>query len=108
MIRRPPRSTLFPYTTLFRSVLVFGAVRGRDRVGDPGTVGRDLRVAHVAEPVEVVQGEDAAGVGPRPPPRAPRGERTARPHGGGGGARHGGDTPPPRAAPGAGPPRFPP
>ena len=24
MIRRPPRSTLFPYTTLFRSVLKFG------------------------------------------------------------------------------------
>src|SRR3989442_11388783 len=24
MIRRPPRSTLFPYTTLFRSVLVDG------------------------------------------------------------------------------------
>src|SRR2546430_9444097 len=24
MIRRPPRSTLFPYTTLFRSVLVVG------------------------------------------------------------------------------------
>src|SRR3712207_7271519 len=23
MIRRPPRSTLFPYTTLFRSLLVF-------------------------------------------------------------------------------------
>src|SRR5260370_5678243 len=23
MIRRPPRSTLFPYTTLFRSVLLF-------------------------------------------------------------------------------------
>src|SRR3712207_7350110 len=29
MIRRPPRSTLFPYTTLFRSV---GDVRG-DRMG---------------------------------------------------------------------------
>src|SRR2546426_4452000 len=28
MIRRPPRSTLFPYTTLFRSV-VGRAVRGR-------------------------------------------------------------------------------
>src|SRR6478672_12983444 len=28
MIRRPPRSTLFPYTTLFRSLL-----RHRDRVG---------------------------------------------------------------------------
>src|SRR2546422_8497645 len=24
MIRRPPRSTLFPYTTLFRSRIVFG------------------------------------------------------------------------------------
>src|SRR2546430_7376164 len=27
MIRRPPRSTLFPYTTLFRSPLVFPAAR---------------------------------------------------------------------------------
>src|SRR5258705_7997126 len=26
MIRRPPRSTLFPYTTLFRSLLVSSAV----------------------------------------------------------------------------------
>src|SRR2546422_10656951 len=31
MIRRPPRSTLFPYTTLFRSAKVFAAcVRYRD------------------------------------------------------------------------------
>src|SRR3712207_7170572 len=32
MIRRPPRSTLFPYTTLFRSgrVLAVGAERDRD------------------------------------------------------------------------------
>src|SRR2546422_4561287 len=29
MIRRPPRSTLFPYTTLFRSVL---RVRDRERI----------------------------------------------------------------------------
>src|SRR3712207_8916256 len=28
MIRRPPRSTLFPYTTLFRSVAVEPAARG--------------------------------------------------------------------------------
>src|SRR5688572_32643685 len=34
MIRRPPRSTLFPYTTLFRSALR-AAVR-RDRKGAPG------------------------------------------------------------------------
>src|SRR2546430_12084137 len=32
MIRRPPRSTLFPYTTLFRSLLAGGHDRGvRDR-----------------------------------------------------------------------------
>src|SRR5258706_5016971 len=29
MIRRPPRSTLFPYTTLFRSLAVGPAVRRR-------------------------------------------------------------------------------
>src|SRR5258707_11594452 len=35
MIRRPPRSTLFPYTTLFRSVvLVPGATRYRDNKGE--------------------------------------------------------------------------
>src|SRR3989449_6954585 len=28
MIRRPPRSTLFPYTTLFRSSLLIGLVAG--------------------------------------------------------------------------------
>src|SRR2546422_2332156 len=30
MIRRPPRSTLFPYTTLFRSVLSVGLHVGSD------------------------------------------------------------------------------
>src|SRR3712207_8640785 len=38
MIRRPPRSTLFPYTTLFRSQggvrQEQGAVRGEDRDGE--------------------------------------------------------------------------
>src|SRR2546422_3181191 len=29
MIRRPPRSTLFPYTTLFRSLHLTGAARQR-------------------------------------------------------------------------------
>src|SRR3989449_11291950 len=35
MIRRPPRSTLFPYTTLFRSILPFpgGVVRSGSKVG---------------------------------------------------------------------------
>src|SRR3712207_7366699 len=35
MIRRPPRSTLFPYTTLFRSFVVLAA----DRPGRPAAVG---------------------------------------------------------------------
>src|SRR2546423_2475899 len=52
MIRRPPRSTLFPYTTLFRSLPLFAApdpdegrggrrpmIRSRDRRPEPaGTV----------------------------------------------------------------------
>src|SRR3712207_8105092 len=37
MIRRPPRSTLFPYTTLFRSVGL-GHQRGGQRV-HPGALG---------------------------------------------------------------------
>src|SRR5258707_9755516 len=36
MIRRPPRSTLFPYTTLFRSAIDFdnGSDQGDDAVAD--------------------------------------------------------------------------
>src|SRR3712207_7927086 len=30
MMRRPPRSTLFPYTTLFRSVHIYGHMRYYD------------------------------------------------------------------------------
>src|SRR5256885_10390452 len=45
MIRRPPRSTLFPYTTLFRSVVAEGGAQppaglGGDRRHRPG---RDRR-----------------------------------------------------------------
>src|SRR2546427_8833538 len=34
MIRRPPRSTLFPYTTLFRSVFAPDHLRELSRAGD--------------------------------------------------------------------------
>src|SRR3712207_6750200 len=44
MIRRPPRSTLFPYTTLFRS-------RGQ---GDPGDAGH---LAHLHRLVAALPGE---------------------------------------------------
>src|SRR5687768_17793167 len=56
MLRRPPRSTLFPYTTLFRSACAFGlhgsTVGAGEGLGDPqaepGT-GGDGRVASGAE-----------------------------------------------------------
>src|SRR5690349_22225132 len=48
MIRRPPRSTLFPYTTLFRSVR--GLERVDDRLGPPRT-----------GPGQLVHRADAAG-----------------------------------------------
>src|SRR3712207_7560927 len=44
MIRRPPRSTLFPYTTLFRSLLALGlgaagfSLSGRARAAQLGTL----------------------------------------------------------------------
>src|SRR5258708_30890930 len=40
MIRRPPRSTLFPYTTLFRSVLVGDSEDGHG-VKLPGSAARE-------------------------------------------------------------------
>src|SRR3712207_7658128 len=50
MIRRPPRSTLFPYTTLFRSPGVVAAVE-RHRRGDLGqpdaALGEAERVARL-------------------------------------------------------------
>src|SRR3712207_7481503 len=51
MIRRPPRSTLFPYTTLFRS---------RQPLGVEGLVGaeRDQRAEHPAEPEQHEQSAD--------------------------------------------------
>src|SRR3712207_8766725 len=46
MIRRPPRSTLFPYTTLFRSPLVVGDVVLRDD-RQPAQVGQRADVVDV-------------------------------------------------------------
>src|SRR5689334_24620538 len=46
MIRRPPRSTLFPYTTLFRSGSVRAVTQSADRGEDAGPgFGADVRVA---------------------------------------------------------------
>src|SRR5258708_20264288 len=47
MIRRPPRSTLFPYTTLFRSKLF------RDLVAGTDATGKAFRPILVARPKKV-------------------------------------------------------
>src|SRR2546422_8479759 len=67
MIRRPPRSTLFPYTTLFRSLVEFGGERVGSMAAAPrvGGVAHDreqpraavvLRGAPSPKPVEVLEG----------------------------------------------------
>src|SRR2546426_9021503 len=69
MIRRPPRSTLFPYTTLFRSLgyieqCVFHALtRDADNVGgrivavprDPGVVGEAIVTSRSEEHTSELQ-----------------------------------------------------
>src|SRR5437764_11198148 len=44
MIRRPPRSTLFPYTTLFRSLRGSGEVAGQSRAPSVGHGGGARRL----------------------------------------------------------------
>src|SRR2546429_6707244 len=56
MIRRPPRSTLFPYTTLFRSLWV------NDGRGPARLVADEVR--GVGETAEVIPGEDHAAIMP--------------------------------------------
>src|SRR5256885_9914313 len=64
MIRRPPRSTLFPYTTLFRSRESAGGEGRRpdDRGAGHRVPGRDGRHPRLGEAGEVGQGEDPRGL----------------------------------------------
>src|SRR2546425_6960238 len=60
MIRRPPRSTLFPYTTLFRSADPFGAPPRGLRIGRHTDRARDVggvAVTGLDEPVVVTRRE---------------------------------------------------
>src|SRR2546429_4351133 len=52
MIRRPPRSTLFPYTTLFRSPVPTRAIRSR-RSAARGALTTELAVRARAAPPEM-------------------------------------------------------
>src|SRR2546425_7778090 len=47
MIRRPPRSTLFPYTTLFRSVVALGKGDGNIAANDRTKCSALRKHAHV-------------------------------------------------------------
>src|SRR5262245_65177291 len=55
MICRPPRSTLFPYTTLFRSEKPISIrISANDWVGDEGTTPEEaVRIARLLRDVEV-------------------------------------------------------
>src|SRR3712207_7261691 len=58
MIRRPPRSTLFPYTTLFRSIHAAGerdAAERRARRLDQRAVERDVRQRLSQQDIEVAR-----------------------------------------------------
>src|SRR3989454_12753435 len=69
MIRRPPRSTLFPYTTLFRSALEVGADDGcpdgerlaqRPGEAEPGVRGVHRHVARLEDLGNVLAVEEDA------------------------------------------------
>src|SRR3712207_7019139 len=68
MIRRPPRSTLFPYTTLFRSQHV---------PGPPARLGREQDEAELVGQADEV-GESASGVAARAVQR--EGQRRSEEH----------------------------
>src|SRR3712207_7402656 len=62
MIRRPPRSTLFPYTTLFRSKLIVGWFGGEEGV-EVVLVHLLLLDGSFQLEVERLNGSQEAGVG---------------------------------------------
>src|SRR3712207_8210535 len=70
MIRRPPRSTLFPYTTLFRSPSGAGCTRGEGwrrggRTWGPMLPGRRRRVIVPPADAPLVRSDGAVAVGCR-------------------------------------------
>src|SRR3989449_9423780 len=61
MIRRPPRSTLFPYTTLFRSVSAGGVLKPEMLK----TMAREPVIFALANPVPEIMPKDALAAGAR-------------------------------------------
>src|SRR3712207_9239757 len=82
MIRRPPRSTLFPYTTLFRSRGAGLDDVPRDQAGDAGGGDHDVRAAQVGGEVAgagVAEGDRGvlAATGEQQPQRPADGDAAA-------------------------------
>src|SRR5258705_9881339 len=95
MIRRPPRSTLFPYTTLFRSTVPEPAPAGETV---RAKVGAKVAVTLVAAVSGTVQDGAAVGTPPPPPVKAAPGP---------GGAGDGNAVTAVEPVPAAGPPTLP-
>src|SRR3712207_7207951 len=80
MIRRPPRSTLFPYTTLFRSedrpeeALILAAFGGREDVADHGE--RDGEKSAGAESLDAAEQDQLEHVLRQPGQRRSKQERS--------------------------------
>src|SRR5258707_10665924 len=68
MIRRPPRSTLFPYTTLFRSYRGSALHLAADGFGDVADLAADPNPELVRMIVAAIALMDAAGLCPGQPP----------------------------------------
>src|SRR2546429_2075242 len=58
MIRRPPRSTLFPYTTLFRSDVATGLVLDDSQAGDSPLFALNDGVTAFAQDVQFTRSEE--------------------------------------------------
>src|SRR2546427_8709096 len=62
MIRRPPRSTLFPYTTLFRSLIVGGGVEGCEFASLFSALGTKVTVMEMLPRVLPTEDEEVAAL----------------------------------------------
>src|SRR3712207_7340190 len=72
MIRRPPRSTLFPYTTLFRSVLLALDDEGQLTAQDPVRLILRVAVRRVGRAGAVAPLEDLVALKLQLPAQPPR------------------------------------
>src|SRR3712207_9543148 len=101
MIRRPPRSTLFPYTTLFRSLIEEAAQTARTVMQAPGALKTavaeadrrrregEKKLAKLEARLRRAKGkEDNIGPRPRAPPPGHQGPAFAAPGGLFGGNSH--------------------